>query len=1605
MVRKIGKKLVAILAILGMTMGNILLLGQEVYAAYEELESQGVGTNQKEVSFDAYYKEGNAKVHAATLSIGEQETLYVNIQVGGGYLTGGQIALESMNYEIVGEVEAGGKVKSINKETGIIELNDIEKNEEVEIAIPIQYSRKDKVEVGSLEKESTVSLTGTYVDNEGKEKEVKGSKQIATKWDAEGTAKIGQEVVKYIKTEEGVLIETKVTGGVEGNTVPVKSSNIELSVPEIEGKKADKVTVIGRSTKGSNGEDRAESFGEGNYVYDAEAGVVRITEENVADSEGKIAWEAGKDSYRVIYEYTGVEEAEARSINLEGNITIVSYTGREMTAESKQEGVVIEANGSLVSGEVEVGGNISKGYLYANNGENRSQYTSSMIVEVSKVGEESIVVGSGAEKVAEQVGEEVSYEIGTNMGYEKIELSKANVDNMLGETGKITVKNEAGTILGEITKETQANEAGKIEIAGNDASSITVEVEGVAKAGYLYIDSTKSFKGNTSYARDEIARMTGILTGVEVGGIRTEGRIGLEETSSKGRLEVSQANLSSIVRNEKVEIKGILETDSVDDELYKNPVIEFVLPKDVTGVELNSVNLLYSTELQVGGYEVTVDGEGRQVIRVSLAGEEKHYHAASEIGATVIVNANLIVNETATSKADSIIMRYSNENKGETKEISQGMNIVAPSGMIVMSSVEGEGLAVEAKEEEDGIGKIEVRGEAKRARVGMRIINNQDNTVEGVSVLGRIPNKEEEGSTFDTKLVRGIEGATVYYSDNAEADADINKAENGWSTEATENSKSYLIEVGEMGGKESREYSYEVEIPGGLEHNENSYGGYEVEYNNTANGGAELETEKTGRIGFTTGQGVVLEAKIASNVGDNQTVYPEQYITYEMTITNKGTTAIEGATATIPIPEGTTYMTYSAGGDEESDPGYQERPDINELTWQNINVAPNETVTNSIQVRVDPDVSIQEINAKYTVNVPEEEKGFESNTTTQIVGEKGLSILLESQKNEYAPLYLGDTFTYFITIRNLTNEDINNVKVVTPIPENTEFNQEQTAADQDEYYEMNSELQKPTYQYDEESKSITWDLGTIKPSAQSSAKNMLLLTVNVTQPEQITSAITPIVNKGAYVTWDNKTAIANTVTRELHIGLLKIEKSSPTENQYVKEGDPIEYNIKITNIGDDDTAFDFQDIVPDGVSFESATLTQKGETQETTLSPGDEYGAPLQMDIGESVDITLKGTVDELEDGESTKTITNQAIASGVQVGTQVSNEVVHYVEKSANGYRLSGVAWFDENKNGMRDDGEQLLSGIPVRAMNADTNQMVVDENGDTQISYTNDQGQYEITGLTQGNYILVFDYDQSQYSLTEYRKAGVEENRNNDVTLGTITENGEERRTGVTNTIAITESSQGNIDIGLVTASTFDFSLDKYVSKITVQDSKETKTYTYNESQLARVELYRKRITGANIVIEYTIRVTNEGNVAGYVRKIADYMPSELKFQSELNTNWYESNGELISNELANDLINPGETREIKLVLTKQMTDNGIGNVSNKAEIKETYNDYGLTDVDSVEGNKVDGEDDISKADVIIAVETGTTVLYIGITMVILVAIGVGAYFINKKVLNNEF
>ena len=158
------------------------------------------------------------------------------------------------------------------------------------------------------------------------------------------------------------------------------------------------------------------------------------------------------------------------------------------------------------------------------------------------------------------------------------------------------------------------------------------------------------------------------------------------------------------------------------------------------------------------------------------------------------------------------------------------------------------------------------------------------------------------------------------------------------------------------------------------------------------------------------------------------------------------------------------------------------------------------------------------------------------------------------------------------------------------------------------------------------------------------------------------------------------------------------------------------------------------------------------------------------------------------------------------------------------------------------------------------------------------------------------------------------------------------------MTDTIEISNSNLRDVDIGLYVQEKFDLRLDKYISKITrTTPTSGTDIFDYSNEKLTKIEVLKKNLGKSSIVVEYKIVVKNEGAVAGYVKKVVDYLPKGVVFNTELNKDWYLSdNGNVYNASLANEIINPGESKELTLVVTKKITEDSLGDpINNNAEI----------------------------------------------------------------------
>lgn len=417
----------------------------------------------------------------------------------------------------------------------------------------------------------------------------------------------------------------------------------------------------------------------------------------------------------------------------------------------------------------------------------------------------------------------------------------------------------------------------------------------------------------------------------------------------------------------------------------------------------------------------------------------------------------------------------------------------------------------------------------------------------------------------------------------------------------------------------------------------------------------------------------------------------------------------------------------------------------------------------------------------------------------------------------------------------------------------------------------------------------------------------------------------------------------------------------------------------------------------------------------------------LTLKIGEKKQIEIKKVPENASEqnfkievaNPEIATVTNSGVVEGIQKGSTVisvyteNKEIsktckINVVDNTQNPedpedpaektYSISGTAWLDENEDGIKGEKEKLLKGIlvKIKQINKDNvAEYLKGEDGKEITAITDNDGKYEFKNLKAGKYIIEFEYNTKTYKLTPVV--------NKDSVPSAPTTN--EGTTVTTDTLNLVSKNIENINIGLVLNAKFDLELNKYITRVVVQNNSGTTEYKYNNEQLAKVEIKAKQMASSTVFVEYQIEVKNNGAVPGTASVIADYLPKGLKFSSEMNTIWYQgTDGNLYTEALKDVTLEPGESKQVKLILTKAMTANNTGTFTNAAEIYENKNDFGLVDTNSTPANQEQKENDYSTAELLISTATGSPAMYIGIIVASMLILGGGIYLINKKVINRK-
>ncbi|MBK7790272.1 MAG: HYR domain-containing protein [Saprospiraceae bacterium] len=248
---------------------------------------------------------------------------------------------------------------------------------------------------------------------------------------------------------------------------------------------------------------------------------------------------------------------------------------------------------------------------------------------------------------------------------------------------------------------------------------------------------------------------------------------------------------------------------------------------------------------------------------------------------------------------------------------------------------------------------------------------------------------------------------------------------------------------------------------------------------------------------------------------------------------------------------------------------------------------------------------------------------------------------------------------------------------------------------------------------------------------------------------------------------------------------------------------------------------------------------------------------------------------------------------------------------------QLGNLVWFDENKNGIQDAGEQPVANLPLQ---------LLDENCDMIASTTTSaEGQYVFSDLQAGkqyyisipapamdvNYQLV-SLSGSNYLFSPATGSQV-----------AIDNNAGFNNLNCSNAIIAVshDKTNHNVDIGLVTVSGFDLALKN--------------------------ELISSELPRYNDLVEFRMTVYNQGGVPAKDIQVVNYIPSGYTFNAADNPGW-TLDGTTAKIKLPGTLL-PGSNNSV--VIKLRIITSDLSKLVNVAEIASATDHNGIaqTDVDS--------------------------------------------------------
>lgn len=1545
------------------------------FLSAKALENQGTSTTNENVEFDVYYDGGK---HTVSADVNAEDTkLNIALKVKkAGYLKDAVVDFSDTNFKIA-KTEESDNIQAVDAENKKISFNQINNGENVTETINIALDKKDEISEDMFDRDNTIKFTGTYVNAKGEEVAVKKDIVVHTSWTAStAKAKLDYEITKYIPYSANnvskLITQGKITSYVENSVLPIKNTNIEVNAPKINNKYPETVTVVANSTNATNGDANGDNFSKNNWSYDSTTGKITITVNNNAVN-GKIQWAKNTaDEFIVTYIYSSdvyeaVKDSVTRvtydassSMNLyvKSGVNKVSAHVDGYEDQTKKIGDIVEFTSNATQ-------SISKGYIYNNKNaadENKkeTEYVAQYTAHVSYADViDAIVLKQDVDKFVTANGSEQSTTVGgVNYAYNKtLAISKQEFNKVFGENGEITILNEAGTTLATINKDTEVKDNKiVVNLVPFNTNSITIKTSKPQAEGNVIFEITKALAKNIEYSTSQLKSFTQIKTQVtgtaknsDIDIVSTEStkNVDLTEPTQKASITTSNNRLSTIVKNENVEIKVTLENDSADDTMYTNPKIKITFPENIETINVKDCKVYFDDELEIDEDSIMFyeNGDGTKTLELKLKGTQTKYNNVAAKGATVVLTTDITLNTLTPTTNTQITAEITNGDSTVTN-VATDVKYIAPSGVVTTNSMTGyngdEKIEVINGESQKAL--IPTKAEQKEVTYTMNVINNYENTLDHVVVLGRTPFKDNKdvstslslGSNITMPLASGItvtgvdaSKVTIYYSENGEATTDLSNSQNGWTTSVTDYTKikSYMIVLNEdyaMNGGDTFTFTYKATLPANLDYDQEVYENYGVFFNNNKTSGTITDKAIATKIGFTTGSIAKLDAKLISTIGEGASVKSGEILEYELTINNTGVVDAENTTVEIKLPPELSFIpqdgddyTYKVPEDEEYDESrYEEllnlpENEVIDLTkYENLiselqqyedndvdsevlkinlgKITANSTLKKTLKFRAQSDET-KKVELKATVGYSDM-ISVETNTVSNIIEKVYFDTQIGSK---YKSLKEGETYSFQIALRSsqynyeFENESVDNSRkntvVTITLPDELEYDSIKLTRFNEDTFEEDDITSTANVKVS--GRKVTVKVGDVDGER---GKTLIINTkVGKLANEVYKKEVTITSNiKADNTETENIDDISVTINKP---GINVTQASNIPEGTTISAGEDFVYTFTIQNLSDiylNDV--EFTDALPTEVTFKYLEIVYEDGTIDSSfdINSDGSINTKFYLSAGQKVTINVHVVANSIENDTE---ISNKAKFTHEDIGevetNSVSHTVKHFEKTDVNvdpddnhkeTRKVIGTVWVDANKDGVKDANEQRVSGVKVLLLNNNTSNIAMNSNNEQCITTTGTDGSYMFNNVPQGKYSVIFFYDSANYSPTTYKKSGVSDEQNSDAIDKTVNYEGKDQIAAVTEEIVLADTNQFNIDLGIVEDAKFDLKLDKVVQAITVNNGKNTKEHVYN-SKLAKLDFESKYANTSSMVVEYKFTITNEGGIAGYVKKLADYLPEE--------------------------------------------------------------------------------------------------------------------------------